>query len=115
MIRSREGFVVWFQRGVQQGHQPGRQLTAHFLGAEVHVGPLIWVVAAGELSERSGAIDGWVAGLESDIYDESADEGQMGFPDAPWSVMVNSFTGEVEEDLKKKCRLEPGVVILKIQ
>lgn len=63
------------------------------------MGPLVSVVAAGELGEGAGAEDGLVVGAEGGVYDKPAVEDQEGVVDALEGVVVCSSVGEVDEHL----------------
>lgn len=63
------------------------------------MGPLVGMVAAGELGEGAGAEDGLVVGAEGGVHDEPAVEDQEGVVDAFEGVVVHSSVGEVDEHL----------------
>lgn len=99
-IRSRWRLVRRLLRRVEEGQQHGCQLLTHFLGVEVGLRPLVCVVAAGVFGERAGTANGFIAGVERCVYDESAVEDKEGVVDALEGVVVDSFIGEVNEHLR---------------
>ena len=94
------GFADELQRRVEEGQEHGGQLLAHFLRVEVPVGPLVCVVAAGELGHGAGGSDGGVVGVEGGVNDQPPVVHQAGIVDGFEGVVVDAFGGKVQKNLQ---------------